>query len=163
MGRSMLALLLGVCVLLPCLVGASYSERRPFYIQGKAYCDTCRFGFETPVSTPIEGAIVRVECMDSTGTHLAYSVDTETDADGKWEVTVEDDHDDQMCGAVLVSSPKPGCKTVDAGRGKATLILTRSNGAISSRHYANSMGCLKDEPLPECAELRALYQLDSDA
>ncbi|KAK3419085.1 protein DOWNSTREAM OF FLC [Eucalyptus grandis] len=163
MGRSMLVvLMLGACVMLPCLVSASNSGRRSFYIQGSVYCDTCRFGFETPASTHIEGAAVRVECKDSTGTQLDYSIDTVTDSNGKWEVTVEDDHDDQLCSAVLVSSPKAGCQTVDPGRSKATLILTRSNGAISSRHYANSMGCLTDQPLAECANLRTYYQLDSD-
>ncbi|XP_030463353.1 protein DOWNSTREAM OF FLC-like [Syzygium oleosum] len=162
MGRSMLGLLLGVCVMLPCLVSASYSNRRAFYIQGTVYCDTCRFGFETPASHPIAGAAVRIECKDSTGTWLAYSVDTVTDSDGKWEATVEDDHDDQNCNAVLLSSPEAGCQTVDPGRGTATLILTRSNGAIASRHHANSMGCLKDEPLDGCANLRAYYQLDSN-
>ncbi|KAF8019075.1 hypothetical protein BT93_H3828 [Corymbia citriodora subsp. variegata] len=162
MGRSMLVLLLGACVVLPCLVSAIYTQGRPFYIQGSVYCDTCRFGFETPSSTPIEGATVRVECKDSTGTQLTFSVDTVTDSNGKWQLTIENDHDDHICNAVLVSSPEAGCQTVDPGRGTATLILTRSNGAISSRHYANSMGCLKDEPLAGCANLRAYYQLDSD-
>ncbi|KAE8701126.1 Detected protein of unknown function [Hibiscus syriacus] len=46
-------------------------------------------------------------------------------------------------------------------RNKATVILTRSNGALSNIHFANAMGFLRDTAAAGCAELlRSLLQDD---
>lgn len=46
-------MLVALCVL-PAIVSAGH----PFWLDGRVYCDTCRFGFETPLSTYIEGMFV---------------------------------------------------------------------------------------------------------
>ncbi|KAF2293072.1 hypothetical protein GH714_036066 [Hevea brasiliensis] len=145
---------------LPGLVSARIVGR-PFYIHGRVYCDTCRCGFETNKTTYIPGARVRIECEDRTTSQLRYSVEGVTDSTGTYKIKVEDDHQDQLCYATLVSSPLASCKTADRGRSRAEVILTRNNGAISDLHFANSLGYLRDEPLSGCAELvRQLLESD---
>lgn len=46
-------LMLALCVLLPALISASRPMSRPFLLQGRVYCDTCRAGFETSATTYI--------------------------------------------------------------------------------------------------------------
>ena len=101
----------------------------------------------------LTGAIVRIECVDRTTLQLKYSVQNNTDWRGSYDIVVEGDHADDICSAVLVSSPWAYCKTPDPGRSRSEIILTRSNGAISDHHFANAMGFLRDEELPGCTEL----------
>jgi hypothetical protein len=76
-----------------------------------------------------------------------------TDSTGAYKIKVVGDQADRICHVVLVDSPVADCKTVHPVRNRAEVILTRSNGAISDLHYANSLGFVKDEALPGCAEL----------
>ncbi|XP_022740049.1 protein DOWNSTREAM OF FLC-like [Durio zibethinus] len=144
-----LFLLLAVCVL-PLLVNAS---REPFRIVGKVYCDACRAGFETSKCSYIPGARVEIKCYDSITLILKYSIGAATDSTGTYSILVEDDHQDQICYATLVSSPIPSCRNADPRRNKATVILTRSNGAISNLHHANAMGFLQDKAAVGCQEM----------
>ncbi|CAN1814255.1 Protein DOWNSTREAM OF FLC [Linum perenne] len=126
---------------------------RPFVIQGAVYCDTCRCGFETNKTTYIPGATVAIKCKDRKTLQPRYSNDATTDNNGKYLIAVEDDHGDQICESVLVSSPLEYCNVPDPGRSYSEVILTRSNGAISNLHFANAMGFLKDEAEDGCTEL----------
>ncbi|KAJ8769703.1 hypothetical protein K2173_005306 [Erythroxylum novogranatense] len=146
-----LVLLFGLFVL-PALAMAG-----PFQIHGSVYCDTCRCGFETEKTTYIAGARVRIECKDRVTLQLKYSVEGVTNSDGLYNILVEDDHEDQICQAVLVDSPQIDCNEADPGRSSSEIILTRYNGAISNVHFANSMGFFKDKALPGCKEL--VYKL----
>ncbi|EEF29251.1 protein DOWNSTREAM OF FLC [Ricinus communis] len=150
---------LSLCVL-PSLVSARLVGR-PFHIKGRVYCDTCRCGFETKKTTYIPGARVRIECEDRTTLRLKYSVEGETDETGTYNILVEDDHQDQICYAALVSSPWPSCNTADPGRSRAHVVVTRNNGAISDLHFANSMGFLRNQAMSGCTELvKQLLQSD---
>ncbi|KAF8404556.1 hypothetical protein HHK36_009443 [Tetracentron sinense] len=159
MGR--LLILFTLCVL-PALVTATRPARNPFIVQGSVYCDTCRAGFETSATTCIPDAKVRLECKDRDSLQLLYSIEGVTDSTGKYKILVADDHEDQLCDAVLVSSPQGDCATVDPGRDRAAVILTRYNGIISDNRFANSMGFLKDQPLSECTQLLKQYQEEEE-
>ncbi|GMY11319.1 protein DOWNSTREAM OF FLC-like [Fagus crenata] len=152
-----LFLLLALCVL-PALVS---SVGNPFQVTGRIYCDTCRCGFETSATTYIQGARVRIECKDRESLQLVYSIEGVTDSTGTYNILVEDDHQDQICSSVLVSSPVADCKSADPGRSCASLVLTRNNGVINDKQFANAMGFLKDQPLSGCSELLKQY-LESD-
>ncbi|XP_050206792.1 protein DOWNSTREAM OF FLC [Mercurialis annua] len=151
--------LLFVCAV-PALVSARLL-RRPFHIRGRAFCDTCRCGFETNKTTYIPGAKVRIECEDRTTFRLKYSVEGVTNSEGTFNIKVEDDHEDEICYVSLVSSPWPSCAKPNAARNSSQVILTRNNGAIADLHYANSLGFLRDEPMSGCEEL-VKYLLESD-
>ncbi|KAM0062727.1 putative allergen Ole e 1 [Helianthus debilis subsp. tardiflorus] len=53
-------LILALCVLLPALISAARPMSRPFRLQGKVYCDTCRAGFETSATTYIPRTFIHL-------------------------------------------------------------------------------------------------------
>uniref|UniRef100_A0A2P2NGA8 Pollen-specific protein C13 n=1 Tax=Rhizophora mucronata TaxID=61149 RepID=A0A2P2NGA8_RHIMU len=152
-----LLLVLALC-LLPAIVSAARPERNPFVVQGRVYCDTCRAGFETTKTVHIAGAKVRVECRDRKSMDLVYSKEGSTDSRGSYSIFVNEDHEDQLCDAVLVSSPRKDCSTPSEGREHARVVLTHSNGIASGSRYANAMGFMKDEAEPGCTEILQQYQ-----
>uniref|UniRef100_A0A5B7B648 Putative pollen-specific protein n=1 Tax=Davidia involucrata TaxID=16924 RepID=A0A5B7B648_DAVIN len=150
-------LMLALCVL-PALVSATRPVSSPFIVQGRVYCDTCRAGFETSETPYIPGAKVRLECKDRNSQKLLYSVEGTTDSTGTYKIMVKEDHDDQLCDAVLVSSPLSDCASADPGRDRARVILTRNNGIVSDNRFANSMGFMKDQVMSGCTQLLQQYQ-----
>ncbi|KAJ8498550.1 hypothetical protein OPV22_009102 [Ensete ventricosum] len=63
--NSAVAVLMAVACVLPSLAVAARNVaagKQGFVVQGRVFCDTCRAGFETPVSTYTVGAKVRIEC-----------------------------------------------------------------------------------------------------
>ncbi|KAL7176029.1 hypothetical protein ACSBR2_029577 [Camellia fascicularis] len=155
-----MVLLLVLCAL-PALVSAARHVANPLVLEGKVYCDTCRAGYETALTTPISGAKVKVECKDRNTETLLYSIDGETNEAGKYTIMVKEDHKDQLCDAMLVSSPQSDCQSADPGRDRARVILTRNNGMTSDTRFANAMGFMKDEPLSGCKQLLQQYELES--
>lgn len=152
-------LLLALCIL-PALVSGTRPSRNPFLIKGRVFCDTCRAGFETSACTSIPGARVRIECKLRDSLQLVYSVEGVTDSAGSYQLMVNEDHEDQLCYAMLVSSPQRNCATPSPGRDKASVMLTRSNGIASDTRYANAMGFMMDQPMSWCAQLLQQYQTD---
>ncbi|CAK7347104.1 unnamed protein product [Dovyalis caffra] len=150
-------LLLALCVL-PALVSAARPGRAPFAVEGLVYCDTCLAGFETSKTTYIAGAKVRLECMDRKTQVLVYSKEETTDSTGKYTINVDEDHKDQICDCMLVSSPWKNCRAPSAGRDRARVILTNYNGLVSTTRYANSMGFMAAQPMSGCTELLRTYQ-----
>lgn len=104
------------------------------------------------------GARVRVECKDRSNLNVVYGVEGLTDETGTYKITVSGDHNDQLCEAILVSSPLPECATIEQGRERARVYPTVNNGIVSRTRYANNMGFLKDAPLAGCAQLLKQYQ-----
>jgi len=156
-----LVLLLALCVL-PALVSARFVGN-PFLVRGKVYCDTCQAGFETSATKYIAGARVRIECKDRDTLDLKYSVEGVTDSTGTYNIMVSEDHGDQMCDCMLVSSPQGDCATPSSGRDRARVILTRNNGVIADTRFANAMGFMKNEPLAGCTQLLQKYLETDDA
>lgn len=106
----------------------------------------------------VAGAKVRVECKDRKTMDLLYSKEGTTDSTGTYKIYVNEDHEDQLCDAMLVSSPQSDCKSPSAGRDRARVILTRYNGIASDNRFANAMGFMKEEPMSGCTELLRQYQ-----
>ncbi|KAK3011063.1 hypothetical protein RJ639_010738 [Escallonia herrerae] len=152
-----LILMIALCVL-PALVIASRPAANPMILQGRVYCDTCRAGFETSATSYIHGAKVKVECKDRDTQKLLYNTEGTTDSTGTYTIMVKEDHNDQLCDAVLVSSPQSDCATADPGRDRAPVILTRYNGIVSDYRTANSMGFMKDEAISGCDKILLQYQ-----
>ncbi|XP_015890924.3 protein DOWNSTREAM OF FLC [Ziziphus jujuba] len=151
MAMARLFLLSALCVLLPALVLGQ------FQIQGRIYCDNCRFGFETEITTYIQGATVRLECVNRTNLQVMYSAETQTDSTGTYNFDVKEDHQDQMCNCLLGKSPVANCNKADRGRKIASAVLTAYNGVVNRFHKVNSMGFLINEALPHCKQLHNKY------
>ncbi|KAK9713440.1 hypothetical protein RND81_06G027100 [Saponaria officinalis] len=144
-----------VSVFATTVVGENLPE--PYKVTGKVYCDTCRCGFETNVTTYIHGAIVELQCYDKSHTTIVFRNETVTTVGGQFTFVVSQDHGDQYCDAVLKWSPLKRCKIVDPGRDRARVIVTNSNGIKSYRRYANNMGFFADKALPICGKLLKYY------
>ncbi|GAB4847305.1 hypothetical protein Ancab_026349 [Ancistrocladus abbreviatus] len=158
-GKLLLAL-----VALSALAATGVANRplpHQYTVEGKVYCDTCRCGFETSATVYIPGAKVRLECRGREDLRLMYSVNGETDSNGKFLIHVDEDHQEQICDVVLVSSPWGNCRTADPGRSSTRVIVTNNNGIRSYKRFANNMGFLRDHALPLCGELLKYY-LQSD-
>ncbi|KAG6469936.1 hypothetical protein ZIOFF_070871 [Zingiber officinale] len=66
-----------VCVL-PAIALAARdiaAAKKPFVVQGRVFCDTCQAGFETPVSTYIQGERLLSPSMRSRVFHLFFLMD----------------------------------------------------------------------------------------
>ncbi|KAL8225513.1 hypothetical protein R6Q57_018097 [Mikania cordata] len=155
------ALMLALCILLPALISASRPMSRPYVLQGRVYCDTCRAGFETSATTYIPRAKVRVECKDKEQ-KLLYTAEGTTDATGTYYINVNEDHGNETCDVVLVSSPLGDCKTADPGRNRARVVLTSYNGIVSDTRFANAMGFMKDEVMSGCTTLLQSLMEEAD-
>lgn len=133
----------------------------PFYVEGKVYCDTCRAQFVTRISSYMTGAKVRLECRDREGGKLTYSVDGQTNNAGTYVLTVEGNHEEEVCEIALIESSDPECSEInkdDYLRKSARISLTTNNGITSPVRSANPLGFMKSNPLPECVEV--LRELD---
>ncbi|KAF5200742.1 Pollen-specific protein [Thalictrum thalictroides] len=151
-------ILLALCVLLPAYVSAVRPLKFPFVVHGKVFCDTCQLGFETPASTYIAGAKVRIVCRNRDSLETVFSCDAVTDKSGSYSVTVAYDHDDQICESVLISSPQEHCAKVLSGREKAPVFLTSNNGINSNDRFANNLGFVRDAALAGCTKIKKLYE-----
>ena len=127
-----------------------------FFVEGEVYCDTCRAGFVTNVTTPIQGAKVRLECrhfMTAAGT-VERSAEGLTDAAGNYKIELKDNRgSEEVCAVRLISSPVPGCGEVEKGRDSAPVTLVAGAGLATKVRRASSLGFLKTEPLPNCGKI----------
>lgn len=89
---------------------------------------------------------------------LLYSKEGKTDSTGTYKISVTEDHENQLCDALLVSSPQSDCATVSPGRERTRVILTNYNGIASENRFANAMGFTKKEPAAGCADVLKQYQ-----
>ncbi|XP_062097153.1 protein DOWNSTREAM OF FLC-like [Humulus lupulus] len=153
-------LLMALC-LLPALASARSSLKVPFEVEGKVFCDTCRAGYETSATTYISGAKVKIECKDRTSNKLVYSEEATTDKYGCYKLSIPEDHGDQVCDAVVVSSPQSDCSTPTKGRECARVILTRNNGMATMKRYVNSLGFTRSHAMAGCANVLKQYE-DTD-
>ncbi|KAL0448601.1 UNVERIFIED_CONTAM: Major pollen allergen Ole e 1, partial [Sesamum latifolium] len=103
-------------------------------------------------------ATVRIECRNKDTAQLTYTKEAVTDSTGHYSVLVETDRGDDFCDAVLVKSADPECSMPNEGRDRARVILTRNNGMISNKRFANAMGFLKNTPLANCPMILQKYQ-----
>ncbi|XP_047319580.1 pollen-specific protein C13-like [Impatiens glandulifera] len=159
MARLMVLMLVAV-YLLPAIVTGSRPMENPLTLEGRVYCDTCRLGFETSATTYISGAKVKVECKNRNTHELMYTKEATTDQTGTYKMTVNDDHQDQICDVMLVSSPQNDCAKVSEGRDHARVVLSQSNGIASDKRYANAMGFVKDQAMEICNKLLEQYNED---
>lgn len=103
-----------------------------------------------------------MECKDRNTMEVTFSTTGVTDSMGTYKIYVNEDHQDHICNAKLVSSPQGNCKDVAPGRDEARVILTRNNGIASDTRFANSLGYMKSEPDSGCAEILRQYQMFDD-
>ncbi|KAF8723259.1 hypothetical protein HU200_021775 [Digitaria exilis] len=163
--RASLLLAAALCALAASGAAAS-RDLRPlragFIVRGRVWCDTCRAVFETPASTYIAGAKVRVDCRSKTTGVQSCSYEGHTDHTGTYNILVTDEHEHELCESVLVSSPDMRCATTVPGRERAPVFLTSNNGVTSNVRTANALGFQQDVALPRCAQILKMYEDENE-
>ncbi|PKU63574.1 Pollen-specific protein C13 [Dendrobium catenatum] len=76
---------------------------------------------------------------------------------GSYKINVVDGHEDEICEVVLVESSLENCKEIEIGRDRAQVLLANDGGISGKTRHANSLGFLRNEPLPTCAKLLKEY------
>lgn len=104
---------------------------------------------------------MRIECKGPDATGIKFTAEGVTDSTGTYKISVSYDRGDDICDAVLVSSPDPFCSAPNRGRDRARVILTGANGLTSNIRFANNMGFLRKQSLAGCTQLLKMY-LDTD-
>ncbi|KAE8691857.1 Alg9-like mannosyltransferase family isoform 1 [Hibiscus syriacus] len=130
------------------------AESNKFKVVGHVYCDTCRVEFETKISKPISGAVVKLECRNRTDGALTFqSPEIMTTQSGDYSIDVEGDYEDSDCDVTLVKSSWPDCSDMTEEWRKARVVLTTFDGVSGNIRFANSLGFKKKEALPECKKV----------
>jgi Pollen protein Ole e 1 like len=99
---------------------------------------------------------VRLECRHFSDGKIEHQVDGVTDKNGTYTIELKDNHDEEICEVVLVQSPLSTCAEIPKGRDRARVLLADA-GLSSNIRYANSLGFLKDTPLPICVDVLKQY------
>ncbi|KAH9778946.1 F28N24.16 protein [Citrus sinensis] len=136
------------------LLSFALAAKDPKTVEGLVYCDSCRVKYKTELSDYIAGATVALECKESEGGEVVYSREVVSDQSGTYKIPIEGCHA-KLCQVRLVKSPKPECSEIVAdGLSSARIDLTPSVGSDPELiRYANDLGFMKKESLPECAKV----------
>ncbi|QCE00523.1 protein DOWNSTREAM OF FLC-like [Vigna unguiculata] len=146
-----------LCVL-PVMVSAIRPHLTPFYVKGRVYCDPCRAGFETPLTTYIAGAEVTLVCKDRIRGIIVYSKMVKTDSSGSYTIFVDANQANQNCDASLVTSPLRDCNEPTPGRDHSRVILNRYNGIATNDRFVNNLGFMKKKIASACARIFRRYR-----
>ncbi|KAH0854904.1 hypothetical protein HID58_031387 [Brassica napus] len=128
-----------------------------FHIKGSVYCDTCRVQFMTRLSKVLEGAKVKLECKARENQTVTLTKEAVTDKDGKYEMVVMGDHEEEVCEIILVESPDAECGEVNNQeflRNAARISLTANDGIVSNEvRTINPLGFMRKTPLADCPQV----------
>ncbi|KAK7275743.1 hypothetical protein RIF29_16865 [Crotalaria pallida] len=152
-----------VCVLQMMVASVHSHNTNPFIVKGRVYCDPCRVGYETPITTYIPGAVVILQCKDKITNNIVYNKLGKTDSSGTYTILVDAHQENQICEAKLVSSPKHDCIEATPGRDRSRVILNRFNGIATDDRFVNNMGFMTKEVASGCARILRQYpEFDND-
>ncbi|KAF3514438.1 hypothetical protein F2Q69_00008280, partial [Brassica cretica] len=128
-----------------------------FHIKGSVYCDTCRVQFMTRLSKVLEGAKVKLECKGRENQTVTLTKEAVTDKEGKYEMVVMGDHEEEVCEIILVESPDAECSEVNNQeflRNAARISLTANDGIVSNEvRTINPLGFMRKTPLADCPQV----------
>ncbi|KAL3849283.1 hypothetical protein ACJIZ3_011165 [Penstemon smallii] len=130
-----------------------------FNVTGKVYCDPCRVQFQNQFSRNVPGATVKLSCSNIDTKVLTYSVEGVTDNTGYYNLLVTGDHENDICEVVVVKSPEPDCSEKMSEVESSRIEITENSGMHSDVRFANPIGLMTKDTLPECV---AVENFDKD-
>ncbi|CAM8921979.1 unnamed protein product [Rhodiola kirilowii] len=154
-------------LLLPALAAARHvattSTKQPLTLSGRTYCDTCQAGFVTPATTYIQGAKVKIQCTSRKTQQVTWtSEEVETDSTGTYHINIDEEHENETCDVLLVSSPVSGCSEIDPALNRVRVTLFRNNGIVGNDRMANSMGFKSADTLAACDQVMEQYKITDE-
>ncbi|KAL6975480.1 hypothetical protein U1Q18_024276 [Sarracenia purpurea var. burkii] len=124
-----------------------------YNITGVVYCDTCRVLFPTRISQSLSNAKVGLTCRRRDNDTVTVKLLTTTNKEGRYNLPVVGNHDDEICEMAVVDSGDAECNEKVADIGKAIIAITGNNGIPSRTRYCNPIGFLKKVALPHCVDV----------
>ncbi|KAL1299619.1 hypothetical protein HN51_044170 [Arachis hypogaea] len=116
-------------------------EDDTFTVEGKVYCDPCRFEFETRLSHPLSNIKVTLECKKiGDEKNITYLVEGQTDKNGFYSLPVKGDHQEEFCEVKTEKSTHAKCKEPMKKMDVDRIALTKNNGVSSSIRFINPLG-----------------------
>lgn len=106
----------------------------------------------------VAGAGVELKCRSRDNDTETYSAKSQTDETGSYEITVDGDHQDDICEVNTVLSPDPTCVQQPPEISSARVTLAENTGMESNVRFANPIGFRGDKALPDCVNV--LQDLD---
>ncbi|KAL6196610.1 hypothetical protein ACLB2K_032224 [Fragaria x ananassa] len=135
------------------LVNADGQNISKIFVEGKVYCDPCSVQFQTRISEPIDGATVELQCRSRVNSTVFNKLQGKTNKDGLYTLPVDEDYANEICEVKTVSSPRADCNDRFDDFEKARVLITYNNGVASTARYANPLGFMKKEAVPECEQV----------
>uniref|UniRef100_J3KXX2 Uncharacterized protein n=1 Tax=Oryza brachyantha TaxID=4533 RepID=J3KXX2_ORYBR len=106
------------------------------------------------------GSTVSVECRHFGGGPERLKAEATTDERGWYKVEIDQDHQEEICEAVLVKSGDPKCSETEQFRDRSRVPLTSNNGLKQNGvRYANPIAFFRKEPLADCGFILQKYDL----
>lgn len=99
------------------------------------------------------GATVRLECRNSEFENVTYTVEGVTDNVGHYKLTVEGDHEDDICEISAIKSPREDCNVPFESFEKATITCTENSGIKGDVRLANPLGFMTEKSSGECQQV----------
>lgn len=99
------------------------------------------------------GATVNLECRNRTTEVVTYSREGVTNELGKYRISVEGDHEEEICEVKAIKSSREDCNDPMDAWSKARVVLTTKDGVMQPTRYANGLGYRKKEAVSGCAEV----------
>lgn len=111
------------------------------------------------------GAKVHLECRDREDGNITYSVAGQTDKLGTYILTIDGEHEEELCETALVESSNSVSSEINKDafiRRSARISLTTNNGITSPVRAVNPLGFVRKTPLPLCTEVLRELGMTSD-
>ncbi|KAI4390149.1 hypothetical protein MLD38_002291 [Melastoma candidum] len=146
--------LVATALCLSSLVGSAYSQNDQLHVIGKVICDPCRVSFETTASYPLPGAQVQLVCTNRTSGVVKETIQGTTDINGAYQLTVDGDHQDEICEVEALKSPEPLCSSLVPKTIKnARISLTGNSGVAGSDRFTNPLFFSPEKSLESCPQI----------
>ncbi|KAH7844441.1 hypothetical protein Vadar_027998 [Vaccinium darrowii] len=123
-----------------------------FCVEGFVYCDGCRVLFPAAGGN-IGQAVVELSCRDRDDGTPTLTIQGKTDNVGYYAINVNKDHENDICDVQVVSSPEPDCNIIVPAISTTRINLARNSGIITASRFANPIGFMRKEALPECHDV----------
>ncbi|XP_028755511.1 olee1-like protein [Neltuma alba] len=130
------------------LLGFAHGDNITYNIQGRIYCDPCRFQQETRSSLPLkeEG-------------NVTYTNTGITDQNGVYNIPMEGTHENDYCEILTDQTTHTSCTETVATKGDRVTLTMNSNLSSFSTRFARPLGFMSKEIDPRCVLMVKEYDI----
>ncbi|XP_054811400.1 olee1-like protein [Prosopis cineraria] len=140
------------------LLEFAHGDNGTYNIQGRIYCDPCRFQQETRSSIPLKGVKVILQCKTSEEGNMTYTNTGLTDQNGVYTIPMNDNHENNYCEISTDQTTHPSCTETVAAKGDRVTLINTNVLSFSTR-FVRPLGFMSKEYDPRCALMVKEYDI----